>query len=407
MEGLLLVLDHFRRTGRGLWLLPPLFALWINLHGSWVFGMAVLGIVIGSGMVQGEWGLVVADRWRPGQLKSLLLAGAASFAALFVNPFGYRLVLYPYDLLIRHNDVVQGLEEWQPVNFGSINGKLALALLFLLIALPLISSKRWRLQDVLLAAFALWAALSHVRFLFFAGLVIMPIVAPRLVILTFIYILTNLGLSGVVSPAKLQANSTSSLVYVAGVLGGGGWAKAMAFSLALSVIALTGTSILLGARIIYGMASHRVLPSFLGTVNRRFSTPVAASVVVGVLLIAITWIYLLATSVENAFDSVVNVSGLLFAGFYVMTALATIAYYRRRVIANVWDALLLGILPLGAAGFLIWIIFRSMQLAPAQQNWSLVGIIGLGLILMFVARFVMRSPFFQIPREAAPRKAAD
>ena len=180
MEGLLLVLDHFRRTGRGLWLLPPLFALWINLHGSWVFGMAVLAIVIGSGMVHGEWGLVVADRWKPGQLKSLLLAGAASFAALFVNPFGYRLVLYPYDLLIRHNDVVQGLEEWQPVNFGSTNGKLALALVFLLIALPLISSKRWKLQDVLLTAFALWAALSHVRFLFFAGLVIMPIVAPRL-----------------------------------------------------------------------------------------------------------------------------------------------------------------------------------------------------------------------------------
>ena len=47
-----------------------------------------------------------------------------------------------------------------------------------------------------------------------------------------------------------------------------------------------------------------------------------------------------------------------------------------------------------------------MQLAPAQQNWSLVGIIGLGLILLLVARFVYRSPFFQIPRESAPRKAA-
>src|SRR5450756_1415833 len=29
-------------------------------------------------------------------------------------------------------------------------------------------------------AFALWAALSHVRFLFFAGLVLVPILAPRL-----------------------------------------------------------------------------------------------------------------------------------------------------------------------------------------------------------------------------------
>jgi amino acid transporter len=224
------------------------------------------------------------------------------------------------------------------------------------------------------------------------------------VILTVMYALVNLGLSGVVSPAKLQANSTSALVYVAGALGGSGWAKVMALSLALSVIALTGTSILLCARIIYGMASHRVLPPFLGTVSPRFSTPVAASVVVGVLLIAITWVYLLATSVQGAFDAVVNVSGLLFAAFYVLTALATVAYYRRRVISNVWDALLVGILPLGAAGFLIWIIFRSMQLAPPSQNWSVLGITVLGLILMVVVRLVLRPAFFQIPLESASKE---
>ena len=44
MVGLLLALDYFQRTGKGLWLLPPLFALWINLHGSWIFGMVVLVI---------------------------------------------------------------------------------------------------------------------------------------------------------------------------------------------------------------------------------------------------------------------------------------------------------------------------------------------------------------------------
>ncbi len=66
MVGLLLVLDRFRRTGKGLWLLPPLFALWINLHGSWVFGVIVLALTIVSGLVEGEWGLVVARRWSPG-----------------------------------------------------------------------------------------------------------------------------------------------------------------------------------------------------------------------------------------------------------------------------------------------------------------------------------------------------
>jgi hypothetical protein len=180
MVGLLLVLDRFQRTGKGLWLLPPLFALWINLHGSWVFGMVVLALTIASGLVEGEWGLVVARRWTPEELKKLLLALAASLAALFVNPFGYKLVVYPYDLLLRQQGVMQYIEEWQPVNFSTPNGKLALAVIFGLLAAALFSRRRWRLDEVLLTGFALWAALSHVRFLFFAGLIIVPILAPRL-----------------------------------------------------------------------------------------------------------------------------------------------------------------------------------------------------------------------------------
>jgi hypothetical protein len=180
MVGLLLVLDRFQRTAKGLWRLPPLFALWINLHGSWVFGMVVLGIIIASGLVEGEWGLVVARRWTPGELKKLLLALAASLAALFVNPFGYKLLLYPYDLLLRQQGVMEYIEEWQPVNFSSWTGGLALAVIFALLAAALFSRRQWKLDEVLLTAFALWVALSHVRLLFFAGLILVPILAQRL-----------------------------------------------------------------------------------------------------------------------------------------------------------------------------------------------------------------------------------
>jgi hypothetical protein len=180
MVGLLLVLDRFQRTAKGLWLLPPLFALWINLHGSWVFGMVVLGIIIASGLVAGEWGLVVARRWTPGELKKLLLALAASLAALFVNPFGYKLLLYPFDLLFRQPSNMKYIEEWQSVNFNIWIGRLALAVIFALLAAAWFSRRKWKLDEVLLTAFALWAALSHVRLLFFAGLILVPILAQHL-----------------------------------------------------------------------------------------------------------------------------------------------------------------------------------------------------------------------------------
>jgi len=221
------------------------------------------------------------------------------------------------------------------------------------------------------------------------------------VLLTIIYTLSVMGLQGAVSPSRLQAHSTSALVYVAQALGGsGGWAKVMALSLALSVIAATLTNIVLTSRIIYRMASYRTLPESLANISRRFATPVPASILVGLLLIALTWVYLLANSVQNAFSAVVNVSGLLFAAFYILTALATMVYYRRRVFTSIWDALILGILPLAAAGFLAWIVVKSVQSAPASQLWSLTGVVVLGFVLLLVARFVLRSPFFQIQRES-------
>ncbi|HTA04394.1 MAG TPA: APC family permease [Streptosporangiaceae bacterium] len=225
-------------------------------------------------------------------------------------------------------------------------------------------------------------------------------------LLAIIYTLAQVGFQGVVSPAKLSANSANALVYVAQALGGGFWAKMMALSIALSVIATTGTGIVLSSRIAYGMASYRALPGVLGNVSRRFKTPAVASVVVGVLLIGIFWIYMLATSVQNAFYDVIDVTGLLFAIFYVLTALATIVYYRRRVISGVWDFFILGVFPLGAAGFLGWVFVRSLQTASTSSRWSLIGIVALGVVLMFIARVFLRSPFFQIRRESDTEGAA-
>jgi hypothetical protein len=179
MVALLLILDNFERFPRLVWLLPPLFALWINLHGSWVYGAIVLVITIVSGLFAGEWGQVTAQRWSPRQLKTLLIAGVVSVAALFINPFGYRLVLYPFDLLFRQTSNLQEVQEWLPVNFQSATGRWGMAMILILLVAAWFSRRRWSLGDVLLTAFALWSALSHVRLFFFAGLVLPPILVKH------------------------------------------------------------------------------------------------------------------------------------------------------------------------------------------------------------------------------------
>ena len=221
-------------------------------------------------------------------------------------------------------------------------------------------------------------------------------------LLAIIYTLAQVGFQGVISPAKLQAAAANgtALIAVATALGGGFWAKMMALAIALSVIATTGTGIVLSARIVYGMANHRVLPEFLGTVSRRWNTPVAASIIVGLLIIGLSAVYFLATSVQGAFTDVINVTGLLFSVFYILTAFAAMSYYRRRIFNSAWDFIGVGLLPLGAAGFLGWVLVLSLKDAPATQRWSVVGIVAAGVVLMLVARFILRSSFFHIQRES-------
>ncbi len=171
------------------------------------------------------------------------------------------------------------------------------------------------------------------------------------------------------------------------------------------MVASTGTGIVVISRMVYRMASHRVLPEVLSSVSARFSTPAIASIVISLIVIAIMWVYLLSSSVANAFTQLIDVTGLLYIAFYILTAVAAMVYYRSRVFSNAWDALIVGILPILACVFLGWILVKSLLSAPASQLWSLVGIAGVGLVLMLSARFIMRSPFFEIQRESAGREA--
>ena len=128
-----------------------------------------------------------------------------------------------------------------------------------------------------------------------------------------------------------------------------------------------------------------------------------ATAVIGVILIAATWVYLLSSSVANAFTQLIDVTGLLYAAFYVLTAISAMVYFRRRIVSDTRDLILVGVLPVCAAAFLVWLLVKSLLAAPGSQLWSCAGVVILGVILMFVARFVLRSPFSGVPRESAER----
>src|SRR5258708_3517101 len=78
-------------------------------------------------------------------------------------------------------------------------------------------------------------------------------------LLVVLYTLVQVGLQGVVSPARLRAHAAEVLVFTVQSFAGSGWGKVMAAAIALSVIATTGVGIALTARILVGKCSCRGL----------------------------------------------------------------------------------------------------------------------------------------------------
>ena len=142
-------------------------------------GLVVFGVMILSGLIRSDTGRLSAAPWTAEDLRRLALTLFFSLASLFVNPFGWRLVLYPFDVLFRQKLNVALGGEWASVNFNDLRGVFVMLTLAAVFAAALFPRKRWRIDDAILTAFALFCGLTHIRFLVMAGIVLPPILVGQ------------------------------------------------------------------------------------------------------------------------------------------------------------------------------------------------------------------------------------
>jgi hypothetical protein len=178
---LLIILQRFRRCGNGpLWLVPLLFCVWANTHGSWAIGLILFFLIGIAGLVGGSWGGIESTRWTPSQIRQLAFTGAASVAALFINPFGWCLVYYPFDLAFKQKLNIAHVAEWVPLDFQDARGTFVFALILGLLLAALLRKCKWNLGEILMLLFALHTAVTHIRFLVLLGIVAAPLAAKLL-----------------------------------------------------------------------------------------------------------------------------------------------------------------------------------------------------------------------------------
>jgi hypothetical protein len=82
--GLLAVLDRSKsERAWTLWLIPPLMALWVNLHGGWVVGLGALGCWTAVRLLDSS----LSVRFR----LAAAIAALAGVSATLLNPYGVRM----------------------------------------------------------------------------------------------------------------------------------------------------------------------------------------------------------------------------------------------------------------------------------------------------------------------------
>ena len=136
---------------RWLWILPVVFALWVNFHGGFLAGLAFLGI----------WSIIHlifnSNKW-----PRIVPPVALSFLAVLLNPYGLDLITF----LIRTATVSRPeIIEWMPIGLTTNLGIIYLVLLTLAILGVVFSNQKKSLPLMVVLSVSAVSPLISVRHL--------------------------------------------------------------------------------------------------------------------------------------------------------------------------------------------------------------------------------------------------
>jgi hypothetical protein len=177
----LIWLERFRqgRTKR-LWILPPLFLVWVNTHGTFPLGLLALGFYWVGGLVEFRLGFVAGGFWTLDQRRHLAVVFLLCVLVLSLTPYGAKLAAYPLEIAFLQPVNVSAIEERQPLPVDLYWGKLILVLLLFFFFAQLFWPLTYRVEEIGLLLVSVYATFVPRRMVVFLVLVFAPLLAALL-----------------------------------------------------------------------------------------------------------------------------------------------------------------------------------------------------------------------------------
>jgi hypothetical protein len=187
---LMAIVDAYRRGAptASLLVLPVMFALWVNLHFGFVYGLGVVVLLAGAEVVK-AW-LCLPGALPGARVWPLATAVAAAAVACLVNPYGIQALTYPFAILDRGNAWRAGVTEWLPTllfqeapHNAAFFGWYFTAQCLLAVGVLLVAPGRFDIGNASHVALTAAMALGARRFVGLFALVAVPFGAANLAIL--------------------------------------------------------------------------------------------------------------------------------------------------------------------------------------------------------------------------------
>lgn len=176
--GVFLILEQFRcGQSRALLLLPPVFLLWVNTHGTFVFGFLALGVTLVCGLRRWRWNRMEAIVWTRAQRLELESVTLACALALFFTPYRSQLAAYPIDIGFFQPANVANIQEWLPITSERFLTITVLVLLLAFLVSKILLRFQCRIDDLAFVCIAAISAFMHLRFVPLFLLVTVPLLA--------------------------------------------------------------------------------------------------------------------------------------------------------------------------------------------------------------------------------------
>lgn len=168
------------KRAAGYWaVVAGLFALWANLHGSFIVGYALLGsYALGRGvevlLEKRDLLAVFADTL----VRQRLIACWAALGGTLLNPYGFDLLIHT--LVFPSNPNLKDVFEWFPLEFVSLEGPFVALAVVLTIVLLRHSRARVAVSDVLMLSIFALATGLRIRMIAWLGPALMLALTPHL-----------------------------------------------------------------------------------------------------------------------------------------------------------------------------------------------------------------------------------